>query len=148
MTPIFDVNKITAYHEAGHAVGAFCFGLNVDKVSIIPDDAHLGCTLYDKTKGEVITELCVRDCCGPAAELKYSGMWNQNSTMRDILSTPSILSKVLDRSPQPYSRDDLKKLMDDSLDTAIEIMDIPEIWDDVVSLAEELYIKKTIVFDQ
>ena len=34
--------KKTAYHEAGHAVGAFAIGRRFNKVTIVPDDDTLG----------------------------------------------------------------------------------------------------------
>ncbi len=38
----------TAYHEAGHAVTAYFLGVHLKKITIIPDEDHVGAVLHEK----------------------------------------------------------------------------------------------------
>ena len=90
--------KVTAYHEAGHAVACWRFGWPISRVSIVLKDAYLGAVTADDptlnirpdmdgSKGakQAMRESIVVCCAGPRAQVRYdASSWHDGHGEKDF----------------------------------------------------------------
>lgn len=82
--------EVTAYHEIGHVISAWCCGIDVAEVSIIPTNDMLGYTLCNFTDEQkqkndnddpaFIKKLIIRDLGGMTADYTH---WGQDASFSD-----------------------------------------------------------------
>jgi ATP-dependent Zn protease len=83
----FSHDEITAYHEAGHAVLALALGRPVQRVSIMPNDDHLGRCEFGKSVFRPSEDWLEREILislgGIAAEARLTGNYAWDAAARD-----------------------------------------------------------------
>lgn len=81
--------RLTAYHEAGHAVMALLQGRNVHRVSIVPKQSRLGDCQLRKDVARVAKDPLEAEAlvllAGLVGEAKYSGRYNPQAAGSDLL---------------------------------------------------------------
>ncbi len=82
-------DRITAYHEAGHAVVALALGRPVQRVSILPTSDHLGRCEFRKPVVRPTDDWLEQEIliflAGLAAEAKHTGDYSWDGARRDCL---------------------------------------------------------------
>jgi Peptidase family M41 len=82
-----DLRRVTAYHEAGHAVLALALGRPVDWVSIRPDRQFLGLCAFRKAVFRPSEDWLEREAIialgGLAAEARFTGAYCWDGAGRD-----------------------------------------------------------------
>lgn len=81
--------RLTAYHEAGHAVMALIQGRNVHRVSIVPKQSRLGDCQLRKDVARVAKDPLEAEALvllsGLVGEAKYSGRYNPQAAGTDLI---------------------------------------------------------------
>lgn len=82
-------DQTTAYHEAGHAVVAMSLGQPVHRVSIVPNQDHLGRCEFGKGRSRPSEDWLERQILislgGIAAEARHTGHYAWDMARRDVL---------------------------------------------------------------
>lgn len=98
--------QATAYHEAGHAVARWALGLNVRRVSIVPDAESYGCCAYglgrrfrpDLANGRLMENLVhghiVALLAGESAEYVLRGRHNGSGAGSDLHEAADLATYV------------------------------------------------------
>jgi ATP-dependent Zn protease len=80
-------DEATAYHEAGHAVAALALGRPVQRVSVLPNQKHLGHCEFGKGVFRPSEDWLEREILialgGLAAEARYTGAYAWDGAARD-----------------------------------------------------------------
>ncbi len=133
---------LTAFHEAGHAIIALVMGRDVHRVSIIPAKTRLGhCELKkgaSKTAKDWLESEVLILLAGVAAEGRLTGQYCWSGAARD-LKQARMLTESRAGSAQQAER--LEKRM---LDKVEHLLDMPEHWEAIQSVARELLMKQTV----
>ena len=125
--PAYDL--ATAYHEAGHAVVALAHDRPVHRVSVLPNQLHLGQCEFRKgvqrASVDWVEQEILISLAGMAAEARLTGRYDRGAAGRDLrhartLALPRATEKQLDR----YERRMLAKvenlMSDDAIWKAVE----------------------------
>ncbi len=133
--PSTELDIATAYHEAGHAVVALVHDRPVHRVSVLPNQAHLGICEFRKgvLRGSVdlVEQEILISLAGMAAEARLTGHYDRAAAGRDLrharkLAMQRATEKQLDR----YERRMLSKVEN--------LMNDDAVWAAVESIAAEL----------
>lgn len=140
--PAEEADRLTAYHEAGHAVMALALGRAVHKVSIEPNTTRLGeCALAKGTvrpsKDRVETDALVL-LAGVAAEARYSGRYAWDGAVRDLRQVRSL---ARGRAGSERQAERLERRW---LDKTEYLLEDAAHWQAVLAIASELIAHRTI----
>ena len=86
--PPGEYDRVTAYHEAGHAVVALALGRPIHRVSVLPNQELLGKCEFRKGMSRpaddwVETEILIA-LAGMVAEARYTGTYDRLAAARDL----------------------------------------------------------------
>jgi ATP-dependent Zn protease len=131
-----DLRRITAYHEAGHAVLALASGRPVDWVSIRPDRQFLGLCAFRKAVFRPSEDWLEREAIialgGLAAEARFAGAYCWEGAGRDY-------DYVFDLAKSRAGRDKAAdRLVRRFLSKAEHLLARPGHWEAVEKIAAEL----------
>ena len=134
--------RLTAYHEAGHAVIALTQGRDVHRVSILPNKSRLGqCDLKKGTtrvpKDWLETEVLIL-LAGAAAEGRVSGRYCWDGAGRDLRQVRAL---TLSRAGSDHQAQRLERRW---LEKVELLLHAPANWLAVELLAEDLIQRRTI----
>lgn len=128
--------RVTAYHEAGHAVLALALGRPVDWVSIRPDRQFLGLTAFRKAVFRPSEDWLEREAIialgGIAAEARFTGDYCWHGAARDY---DYVLELAKSRAGDGKKAERLVKRF---LSKAEHLLDRPGQWEAVEKIAVEL----------
>jgi ATP-dependent Zn protease len=132
-SPAFDL--VTAYHEAGHAVVALALDRPVHRVSVLPNQEHLGKCEFRKgvQRGSVdfIEQEILISLAGMAAEARLTGRYDRGGAGRDLRYVRTLaLQRASEKQLDRYERRMLAKVENLMSDEAL--------WAAVESIAKEL----------
>jgi len=135
-------DKLTAYHEAGHAVVALIQGRDVHRVSILPNKSRLGqCDLKKGTtraaKDWLETEVLIL-LAGAAAEGRISGQYCWKGAARDLRQVRAL---TLSRAGSEHQAERLERRY---LEKVESLLSAAENWLAVELLAADLIQRRTI----
>ncbi len=135
-------DKLTAYHEAGHAVIALTQGRDVHRVSILPNKSRLGqCDLKKGAtrvpKDWLETEVLIL-LAGAAAEGRVSGRYCWDGAGRDLRQVRAL---TLSRAGSDHQAERLERRW---LEKVELLLNAPANWQAVELLAEDLIQRRTI----
>ncbi len=129
--PIPEFDRVTAYHEAGHAVVALYLGRPVHRVSVLPNQELLGKCEFRKgvfrpSDDWLETEILI-SLGGMAAEARLTGTYDRLAAGRDLAHARKLaLQRATERQLDRYERRMLAKtenlLADDGLWRAVELI--------------------------
>ena len=131
--PAFDI--VTAYHEAGHAVVALAHDRPVHRVSVLPNQEHLGKCEFRKgvQRGSVdfVEQEILISLAGMAAEARFTGVYDRGGAGRDLRHVRSLaLQRATEKQLDRYERRMMAKVENLMADDAV--------WAAVESIAAEL----------
>jgi ATP-dependent Zn protease len=130
------LQRITAYHEAGHAVLALSLGRPVDWVSIRPDRQFLGMCAFRKAVFRPSEDLLEREAIialgGLAAEARFTGSYCWEGAGRDY---DYVFDLAKSRAGSDKAADRLVRRF---LAKAEHLLARPGHWQAVEKIAEEL----------
>jgi|GEM_PF-354017 len=135
-------DRLTAYHEAGHAVVALTQGRDVHRVSILPNKSRLGqCDLKKGTtrasKDWLETEVLIL-LAGAAAEGRISGQYCWKGAARDLRQVRAL---TLSRAGSEHQAERLERRY---LEKVELLLNAAENWLAVELLAADLIQRRTI----
>ena len=134
--------KLTAYHEAGHAVMALLMGRSVQKVSIIPSQNRLGAVTIQKGRSKQVQDKLEAEMlillAGMAAEAKISGQYNLQGASQDLR-----LAEKLAMSRAGNTRQ-ATKFIHKMLDKTQHLLSKKYTWAAVKAIAKELQMSEYI----
>jgi ATP-dependent Zn protease len=127
--PAVAFDRVTAYHEAGHAVVALCLERPVHRVSVLPNQDLLGKCEFRKgvfrpTDDWLETEILIA-LAGMVAEARLTGTYDRLAASRDLAYVRKLsLQRATERQLERFERRMLAKaenlLADDALWAAVE----------------------------
>ena len=131
--PRYDL--VTAYHEAGHAVVALALDRPVHRVSVLPNQEHLGKCEFRKgvQRGSVdfIEQEILISLAGMAAEARLTGRYDRGGAGRDLRYVRTLaLQRATEKQLDRYERRMLSKVEN--------LMGDDTLWAAVESIAKEL----------
>jgi ATP-dependent Zn protease len=131
-----DLRRVTAYHEAGHAVLALALGRPVDWVSIRPDRQYLGLCAFRKAVFRPSEDWLEREAIialgGLAAEARFTGAYCWDGAGRDY-------DYVFDLAKSRAGNDrQAERLVRRFLSKAEHLLARPGHWEAVEKIAAEL----------
>ena len=131
--PTYDI--ATAYHEAGHAVAALAQDRPVHRVSVLPNQEHLGKCEFRKgvQRGSVdfIEQEILISLAGMVAEARHTGRYDRGGAGRDLRHLRTLaLQRATEKQLDRYERRMLAKVEN--------LMNDDAIWAAVESIAAEL----------
>ena len=131
--PAFDL--ATAYHEAGHAVVALAHDRPVHRVSVLPNQFHLGICEFRKgvQRGSVdfVEQEILISLAGMAAEARHTGRYDRAAAGRDLRHARTMaLQRATEKQLDRYERRMLSKVEN--------LMNDDALWAAVESIAAEL----------
>lgn len=128
--------KLTAYHEAGHAVMALLMGRSVQKVSIIPSQNRLGAVTMQKGRAKQVQDKLEAEMlillAGMAAEGRVSGQYNVQGAGQDLRMVEKL---AISRTGNPKQA---TKLIHKTLDKTQHLLSNKANWTAVKVIAKEL----------
>ena len=125
--PAFDI--ATAYHEAGHAVVALAHDRPIHRVSVLPNQLHLGICEFRKgvQRGSVdfVEQEILISLAGMAAEARHTGRYDRAAAGRDLrhartMALQRATEKRLDRNERRMLSKVENLMNDDALWAAVE----------------------------
>jgi len=125
--PEYDI--ATAYHEAGHAVVALAHDRPVHRVSVLPNQLHLGVCEFRKgvQRGSVdfVEQEILISLAGMVAEARHTGKYHRAAAGRDLRHVRTLaLQRATEKQLDRYERRMLAKvenlLNDDATWAAVE----------------------------
>jgi len=125
--PEYDI--ATAYHEAGHAVVALAHDRPVHRVSVLPNQLHLGVCEFRKgvQRGSVdfVEQEILISLAGMVAEARHTGKYDRAAAGRDLRHVRTLaLQRATEKQLDRYERRMLAKvenlLNDDATWAAVE----------------------------
>ncbi len=125
--PAFDL--ATAYHEAGHAVVALAHDRPVHRVSVLPNQSHLGICEFRKGvlrgSDDFVEQEILISLAGMAAEARLTGRYDRAAAGRDLRHVRTLaLQRATEKSLDRYERRMLAKVEhlmgDDAVWAAVE----------------------------
>ncbi len=125
--PEYDI--ATAYHEAGHAVVALAHDRPVHRVSVLPNQLHLGLCEFRKgvQRGSVdfVEQEILISLAGMVAEARHTGKYDRAAAGRDLRHVRTLaLQRATEKQLDRYERRMLAKvenlLNDDATWAAVE----------------------------
>ena len=129
--PIPEFDRVTAYHEAGHAVVALYLDRPVHRVSVLPNQELLGKCEFRKgvfrpTDDWLETEILI-SLGGMAAEARLTGAYDRLAAGRDLAHARKLaLQRATERQLDRFEKRMLAKtenlLADDGLWRAVELI--------------------------
>jgi ATP-dependent Zn protease len=140
--------RLTAYHEAGHALASELYGEVLTRVEIVGDSEHTGTTEtlrfatdLDEGRGtraslEVIENQLRCVLAGTVAEAMVSGREGWDETSEDLNEAVRLAMKLVDDC------EDVLPLLEDVREDLERVL--REHWTAVESLADELMHRKTL----
>ena len=131
--PAFDI--ATAYHEAGHAVVALAHDRPIHRVSVLPNQLHLGICEFRKgvQRGSVdfVEQEILISLAGMAAEARHTGRYDRAAAGRDLRHARTMaLQRATEKQLDRYERRMLSKVEN--------LMNDDALWAAVESIASEL----------
>ena len=131
--PAFDI--ATAYHEAGHAVVALAHDRPIHRVSVLPNQLHLGICEFRKgvQRGSVdfVEQEILISLAGMAAEARHTGRHDRAAAGRDLRHARTMaLQRATEKQLDRYERRMLSKVEN--------LMNDDALWAAVESIAAEL----------
>ncbi len=131
--PAFDI--ATAYHEAGHAVVALAHDRPIHRVSVLPNQLHLGICEFRKgvQRGSVdfVEQEILISLAGMAAEARHTGRYDRAAAGRDLRHARTMaLQRATEKQLDRYERRMLSKVEN--------LMNDDALWAAVESIAAEL----------
>ncbi len=131
--PAFDI--ATAYHEAGHAVVALAHDRPIHRVSVLPNQLHLGICEFRKgvQRGSVdfVEQEILISLAGMAAEARHTGRYDRAAAGRDLRHARTMaLRRATEKQLDRYERRMLSKVEN--------LMNDDALWAAVESIAAEL----------
>ncbi len=131
--PAFDI--ATAYHEAGHAVVALAHDRPIHRVSVLPNQLHLGICEFRKgvQRGSVdfVEQEILISLAGMAAEARHTGRYDRAAAGRDLRHARTMaLQRATEKQLDRYERRMLSKVEN--------LMNDDALWAAVESIATEL----------
>lgn len=131
-----DLERLTAYHEAGHAVIALSEGRMIQEVSIVPKLQRLGhCGVQKgtakKLKDALETDLLIL-LAGMAAEARLTGRYHLPGAAQDLE-----MARRLAEMRAPNARQ-AERLLERMLSKVEHLLEDAATWGAVTALADEL----------
>ncbi|MGC4013905.1 MAG: hypothetical protein QM755_05225 [Luteolibacter sp.] len=131
-----DLERLTAYHEAGHAVIALSQGRMIQEVSIVPRLQRLGhCEVKKgtakKLKDALETDLMIL-LAGLAAEARLTGRYHLSGAAQDLEMARRLAEM---RAPNPRQGE---RLLERTLSKVEHLLADAATWNAVLAVAEEL----------
>ena len=131
--PAYDI--ATAYHEAGHAAVALAHDRPVHRVSVLPNQLHLGQCEFRKgvLRGSVdsVEQEILISLAGMAAEARHTGRYDRAAAGRDLRHVRTLaLQRATEKQLDRYERRMLSKVEN--------LMNDDAVWAAVESIAAEL----------
>jgi len=111
--PEYDI--ATAYHEAGHAVVALAHDRPVHRVSVLPNQLHLGVCEFRKgvQRGSVdfVEQEILISLAGMVAEARHTGKYDRAAAGRDLRHVRTLaLQRATEKQLDRYERRMLAKV--------------------------------------
>ena len=125
--PAYDL--ATAYHEAGHAVVALAHDRPVHRVSVLPNQLHLGQCEFRKgvqrASVDWVEQEILISLAGMAAEARLTGRYDRGAAGRDLRHARTLaLQRATEKQLDRYERRMLAKvenlMSDDAIWKAVE----------------------------
>jgi ATP-dependent Zn protease len=153
--PDINQDRVTAYHEAGHAVAAWTFGMRFKRVTIVPKDDSLGSLTLsmwgtsvspdllstdDAEDVEYIRRRIVVSLAGGLAEEVLTGAPNDTMRSHDLHSAVDLAGYVT------RSLEDMEEYLDSASLSASEV--VRGNWAVIEALAGALLEHRTLNFEQ
>jgi len=140
--PSEEIERLTAYHEAGHAVMALVLGRAVHRVSIEPNTTRMGeCKVargaFRPSKDPLETDALVL-LAGVAAEARFSGRYAWEGAIRDLRQVRSLARS---RAGSDQQAERLERRW---LDKAEYLLEAEGHWQAVLTIASQLLEHRTI----
>ncbi len=134
--------KLTAFHEAGHAVVALLVGRPVQKVSIIPSQNRLGSCHMSKGRSKKAQDTLESEMlillAGMAAEGRVAGRYNVAGAQQDLMMVQKLASQRAGNQRQ------MEKLVHRTLDKVNHMLRDQATWSAVKSIANALLDSESI----
>jgi ATP-dependent Zn protease len=135
-------DRLTAVHEAGHAVVALAVGRQVHRVSILPNQTRLGvCELKKgraKPSGTLLEDEIVILLAGVAAEGRLTGHYDWNAGARDIRYADQLIESRAATAKQ------VERMRRRMMDRVEHLLDGEATWAAVEVIADQLIQHRTI----
>jgi hypothetical protein len=137
-----DPNRLTAYHEAGHAVIALAEGRTIQEVSILPGPQRLGHCQVKKGAGRKLKDSLETDLlillAGMAAEARLTGRYGLRGAAQDLQMAQSLASL---RAPNERQG---QRLLERTLAKVEHLLADAATWRAVEAVATELLVSQRI----
>jgi hypothetical protein len=134
--------RVTAFHEAGHAVVAMYLGRPVQRVTIQPNAIRLGLCEFKPGRGKAVKDWLEAEAIvmlgGLAAEARHTGQVCEEAALHDLRAVRALIAG---RALGDRQADRLERRF---LDKTDHILDQPGLWDAVTRIADELLLRTTI----
>jgi hypothetical protein len=134
--------RVTAFHEAGHAVLALYLGRPVQRVTIQPNAMRLGLCEFKPGKGKAVKDWLETEALlmlgGLVAEARHTGRVCEASAMHDLRAVRALIGG------RAHGDRQAERLERRFLDKVEHILDQPGVWDAVTRIADELLARITI----
>ena len=142
MAKPIDQNKLTAHHEAGHAVIAIAVGRSVNKVSIIAKNTKLGVCKMKKGRAKASQDVLEGELlillAGMAAESRISGRYNLQGAAQDLRDAERLAMMRAGNERQAG------KTIKRALDKVQNMLSQKDTWAAVKAVAKDLIEKEEI----
>jgi len=136
MSDVLDPVRLTAYHEAGHAVIALAEGRTIQEVSIVPGPRRLGHCQVNKGTGRKLKDSLETDLlillAGLAAEARLTGRYRLAGAAQDLEMAQRL---ALMRAPNERQG---QRLLERTLAKVEHMLEDAATWRAVEAVAAEL----------